>query len=329
MRNILFAASEHGSFNMIYPVLKACSGRYGIGYVGIKPVPVPYSRLENFDVVVTGSTVGAEMECNLWKRARGMDKPAICILDQHKQVSERFTRNGKAVLPDTICVMNDDARKALLRWGISKEKVVVTGSPYLAGILSYKTMAAERKRLKKDLSIGDKKVITFCTEYMVKAGQKDKFGYDEYTLLDELLSQLNRFGLRHFRVYIRLHPNDTRSLYKKYANKTFGNTEVKISDDDPEYKLLQISDVVIGMSSIILVVSSMLGLPIISYQPMKVKGNVFKYNDVISRNLVMNKNSFRRLLNDRLSGKYGYSKREDKKSVNAVGKILDLIENYA
>ena len=341
MKNILFAASEHGSFNMVYPVLKACVGKYGIGYIGIRPISgvglmfqkvtghtarLPNTQLKDFDIFVTGSTARLGTEYMIWQQAADMRKKSICILDQHKQVRERFVRQGKRVLPDTICVMNNGARNALLKFGVDKKKVRVTGSPYLAEILRYKSSLSDRQKLRRRLLLRDKKVITFCTEYIVKAGQKDKHGYDEYMLLDDIIRQLNRFGSYCFRLYIKLHPNDVKALYKKYDNKTFGNIEVKVIESDPEYKLLQISDVVIGMDSIILVVSAMLGLSTISYQSVSNKKNAFIYNEVIKKNLVMSKKGFRRRLDDILAGKRRQITMMNDRALNPIRKIMRVIK---
>jgi len=342
MKRILFAASEYGSFNMVYRVMKACSGRYGIGYMGLDPASgerpiikepvigikkINNGQLKNFDIFVTGSSALSDLEYTLWGRAGDMNKRSICILDQHKQLEERFTRNGKRILPDAICVMNEDARKSLLKLGVDKDKIIVTGSPYLADIAGYKISASRRRALRKRLCAGNKKVVTFCTEYMVKTPQRHKYGYDEHTLLDDILSCLNDLGQYDFRLHIRLHPNDEKRLYGKYAGKTFGNTEVIIAEDDPEYKMLQVSDIVIGMSSIILVAASMLSLPIISYQPAKDKKRIFKYDDIIGRNLVTDRRALSRAISDRLLKKSGGAKLKSGALYNSIDRILSIIEN--
>jgi predicted glycosyltransferase len=342
MKKMLFAASEYGSFNMVYRIMKACSGRYEVGYMGLGPVSdkglitkesmngikkINNEQLKNFDIFVTGSSALSGLEYALWGKARDMGKRSICILDQHKQLKERFTRNGKRILPDTICVMNEDARKSLLKWGVDKDRIIVTGSPYLADIAGYKIGMLQRRTLRKKLLIGNKKVVTFCTEYMVKAGQKSEHGYDEHALLDDILNCLSSLSRYDFKLCIRLHPNDKEKFYKKYAGKTFGNTEVIIAEDDPEYRLLQVSDVVIGMSSIILVAASMLGLPIISYQPAKDKKKIFKYNEIIGRNLVTGRRALGRAISDRLLKKTGRAKLKSGALYNPIDKILSIKEN--
>lgn len=319
MKSILFAATEHGSFKVIYPVLKACLKRYRVGYVGLRPLfekgvisadkvsilpGIDDTKLGKFDIFVTGSSASSgDIESRLWIYASGNRKKSICILDQHKELRERFLKRGKAGLPDIICVAGSDARDALLRLGVEKKRVIIVGSPYLEDVKRYITTDSERKMLKDKICPGSCRVITFCTEYIARSNKKAKYGFDEHSTLEDIIGALEGCEKDKYVIYIRLHPNDSKSVYERYIRRRYKNIKFRIMGMDKGYQMLQISDLVIGMSSIILVEAHLLGLSVLSYQPSRPKGRVFIYNDVIRRNLVCDKRDLPKAISSRLSGR--------------------------
>ena len=91
---------------------------------------------------------------------------------------------------------------------------------------------------------------------------------------------------------IRLHPNDSAVCYGSLKRTDFA--DIKMIEKDPGNKLLQISDIVIGMSSIILAESFMLGLNIISYQPVRDKSRIYVYDERILDNLVCSRSALKK-----------------------------------
>ncbi|MDD5656544.1 MAG: hypothetical protein PHF00_04735 [Elusimicrobia bacterium] len=296
---ILFAAAEHGSANVVLPVLRACADREPTGWVGLIPAQerflivnrvargprglsgLPWRR---FDLCVTGSSASHGLERAIWRHCRADGIKSLCILDQHKDIAERFGPNRSRLWPDRICVMNVAARRELLRLGVPAKKIVVSGSPYLAAPPDSRISASQRLRLRKALGLKDRKMITFCTEYIAKAGQKARYGYDEHLVLSDLKRVLERTALDPV-VYIRLHPNDSAGEYRRYLREARPGITFRLVHRDPGNQLLQASDLVIGMSSIILVEAARLGLPVISYQP-DAGRRAFVFDEHMRRSLV-------------------------------------------
>src|SRR3989338_10203642 len=144
--NLLFVATQFGSFNVIYPVLNACLGKYNIGYIGIRDITVDnliqktiiveddmidYNCLDKFDMFITGTSPSSDIEYNIWEYASKRNKGNICILDMSKDYEERFKKNNRYIFPDIICVMNKADLDVFRGLDTGRSRIIMTGSPYL------------------------------------------------------------------------------------------------------------------------------------------------------------------------------------------------------
>ncbi len=314
--NILFVATQFGSFNMLYPILMKCMANYGVGYMGISAITgdglilnrtigendhIPSWVLERYNLVVTGTSHLSEVEYDVWREAAKRNIGSVCVLDSSKGCGDRFIKNGSAVYPDVICVVDEKAVEALIDLGAPKERIVVTGSPYLEAVNAFRLSVEEREQQKKVASPEGKKIVTFCTEYLAKSGEAGRYGYDELTILRDLLLYIDQRGPGRFKLLIKLHPNDSAGIYNDFMQGASSAVDWQVVYADTEKKFLQISDVVVGMTSVILTEALMLDLPVVSYQPVTDAGMVHYAVGLQPEFCVTSRDAFFTLLDNKLS----------------------------
>ena len=173
----------------------------------------------------------------------------------------------------------------------------------------------------------EKKVIAFCTEYIAKRNEKEKYGYDEISVLNDIACYIEKRNNYNFKLFIKLHPNDSASLYEDFLKRINGKIDYELIISDPEYKILQISDVVVGMTSAILTESSILGLNVVSYQPVDDMSKIYDRNEAIKENMVTSKGELIKEIDIILNSKKVKNTYSTKNiPYNAVEKIMALIE---
>lgn len=340
--SILFVVTQHGSFNVVYPVLKACAGKYRIGYWGLKDIEekalaskkiltdnmeVDFSGLDEFDLFVTGTSPAGEIETRIWEHANVLKKNSVAILDAAKECRERFIKKGRSSFPCIVCVPDGRGVKALADLGMGGERVIITGSPYLENTADGKLSASEIQALRSRLSLHGRKVVTFCTEYIASAHEREKYGYDELMILDDIIAYAGSCDRTDFKLLIRLHPKDSGNVYDKYING-IAQLDCGLITEDRGNKMLQVSDVVIGMSSVILVEAAILGLDIVSYQPVSGEHQAQRPHDIIERNLIVSRDGLYERLNLLLSKERSHLPAEAIYDApkGSVGKIMGVLE---
>ncbi len=341
--SLLFTATQHGSFNLISPIIGRCSKKYLVGYLGIKKIlqdkldlnriinedeTIDIPTLDKYDFFVTGTSPSSDVEYDIWKYASSTEKKSMCLLDSSKHLSYRFFKKDAWSFPDLICVADNQVKDALQAFATEKSRIIVTGSPYFDSISALKISDFEKQNIRAVRSITNKKVITFCTEYIAKMGEKERYGFDEISVLDDLVKYIDQSGKNRFRLIIRIHPNDSKEIYEKYIRSINGSVDCEIITDDIDRKLFQISDVVIGMTSLILVEAAIMGISSISYQPSKKITEVMEYRSMANIELAFT----RKKLFSLMDGMFFFD--DFKKTnqhvytyANSVDKIMNLIES--
>ncbi len=245
------------------------------------------------DFILTGTSAEDKTENLIWLAAKDLSIPTAAILDQWVnydirfspyKVSERATFNKDKNLnwcPDTIFVMDDEAYQAMLSVGFTQNQVKVSGQPYFNWIQKqWKDNAPSLKNkatlLKQSLSIPESNhVITFVSEpltelYLTSKGAVD-FGYNEKTVFTHFISSLEKHVGRnpttHYTVVIKLHPRENVNNYKDIID-AFHHPHIQLHVDQKTapWDLISYSDVLIGMSSMLLIEAYLVGKPVLSIQ---------------------------------------------------------------
>ena len=295
MKKILIFARDPGEVNVLFPLIENLNNYYqteifatnralrkfsDYGFVA-KDLRFYASKNINSlieflkktapDFVLTGSG-GDFWEKYLWKSAKQLFIPTLAIIDNWINLGIRFSKyslNEKELfdkdpsidfLPDKICVIDDFAKKRIIKEGVPLNKIFVSGNPYFDFLKTFK----EKNNLKKY----DKKIkkIIFASEPLSENyGEKQSlelFGHTELTVLKTLITSLNKFENESFELILRPHPNENLEKFKSIFS--FPNFELKIDTKTPSLELISSSNLVCGMSSMFLIESLAMKIPIIS-----------------------------------------------------------------
>jgi len=294
-------ATQFGSFNLVYPILQVCLGKYAVGYIGIKDIDtkdliykkvvkgdedIEYGIVNDFDLILTGTSPSSDVEYNMWRFARDSGKDSICILDMTKHCQERFYKNGELFLPDMIFVVDEEGKEAVSCIGVAPDNIIVTGSPYLDAVCQFRLTNEEKEQVRGELKLGRKRLLTFCTEYIAASGEKELYGYDEFDILRGLSKYIRKRGFDNIRLRIRLHPKDESNMYEEFFKTMDDGIDFEIAAGEIGNRFFQASDAVIGMTSTILTEAHMLGLHVVSFQPAGKGINKHVHNSIIEKTLV-------------------------------------------
>lgn len=250
-----------------------------------------FLELEQPDLIITGTSGDDFSERYLWQAARRKGIGSLAILDQWINYGLRFSSYGldrkdeyeknhlHPYLPDFILVMDEEARLAMIRDGIEAERIIVSGQPYFDLLLQQQKHDNRRliRETRQGLQIAPNDyVIAFVSEsisqdYRVSPGESPYWGYDEISILKELLQVLvpiSREETRPVHLLIKKHPLERSDNYLKLLNDSDCSKlryQVAEGNIDP-WSLVLASDLVCGMSSMLLLESILLGRPTLSIQ---------------------------------------------------------------
>lgn len=218
-------------------------------------------------VLLTGTSVHPDRDSTWWAAARHRGVPSLAVVDHWTPLVERFShRRPFDCTPDAVGVL-DDASAAALRRAGAPFPVHVVGHPGLEEIA--RAGASARERTKKALDVApDRPLVVFASE-----PQRDHFGsaldhrphgrYDEGSVLDAVRGAVQRWREDALLV-VKLHPLEGDDAHAAAAD---GVPETRILRAGDNVALLTAADAVVGMSSMLLVESAILGVPTISLRP--------------------------------------------------------------
>lgn len=237
------------------------------------------------DVIVTGTSEDDMTEKYLWRAAAILRIPSVAILDYWTNYTLRFSRNISGLskltkrvvwyLPDRICVMDKVAYNDMLAEGFPKSKLFVTGNPYLDSYLTTHALTSSRKRILRS-RFGFKKstvLITFVSEPLVTlySNKAERvLGYDEKSIFEHVFNAVRSCVAdrpdQDIVLIVRPHPKDKRGIWETRLAHRQSAFQIIQDRTIASWEMAQLSDVVIGMSSMFLLETTLLGVPVMSVQ---------------------------------------------------------------
>lgn len=224
------------------------------------------------DVVVTG-IIGKKnnLDFTLMAAAKRQNIPVLSILDSWLQYRERLFDHrhpSDVYWPHRLAVMDESCVTDLKNIGFPEDRVVVTGHPKFDELFRLKELRVNVKkrselRLKYNLRT-DKPVLVFFSQPLSKYYAKAEMGYDEFDVLKILLASYEDIN-REFKVELVIKEHPLRKTFSQ--NSQILPEAIKclgVADADD---LVILADVVLGMSTTILVHAALLGIPVVSIQP--------------------------------------------------------------
>lgn len=227
----------------------------------------------------------------LWSLAKKKGIPTIAYVDAWWAYKSRFTytdRICESDLPDVIAVIDSYARNAMISEGFAAEKIRILGSPQYGYLKKWINQVDNKyvEKIKSSAGIPPGNfLITFISQPFEKTmGSVDKCGLSEKLVLSELLRALNRLTrpfIDKLTLYILLHPEENYLEIKEIIDRERPNYQYKVSQgEETHIHIVVASNVVTGMSSILLSEAVVLQKPVISMLPN------LKVEDVLITNLV-------------------------------------------
>ncbi|MBL8022471.1 MAG: hypothetical protein JNM27_22530 [Leptospirales bacterium] len=233
-------------------------------------------------ILVVGTTENRQsftLGCLTEARKRGIQ--TVAFVDARMNAERRFSGNTDQPLqhaPDWLLVPDDKTRESFIALGFPDQKIFVTGYPHFDSIrnIAQSQTPSSRQRLRKDLFPGaaDRPVVMFIAEgsrRILAPEYKRRSGYQMFgrgqadgrteIALEEFIDAFRQSSLPLYLV-MRIHPKDFREDYSQYL----GELDLVIQGGNAVESVLA-SDLVAGLTSMLLQESIVMGVPSLSILP--------------------------------------------------------------
>ncbi|MCT4633498.1 MAG: hypothetical protein N4A76_12280 [Firmicutes bacterium] len=272
------ALEKYNEFNLIGQDIETCIEN--LSYENIRRFLIE----SNYDVVFTSTSANDMIDKYLWDIGKDIGIKTCCILDQWMNYSVRFTEKGirnnykninnqdLKYVPDYIFCMDDYSKEKLIDIGIKSARVKIVGHPYFEYL--------KHNFSNSFLQEGDDFKVLFASEPISQNYEFDDFGYNELTVLKDVVEELRSIANKNKKnIYltIKLHP---REILKVYHNeiKSDKYLKVNVEKEIPSKELIKTCNLVIGMTSMFLFESYMLGTKTLSVQTGLNKESTFLFD---------------------------------------------------
>lgn len=219
------------------------------------------------NLVVTGTTLGDGLDKQLLKLAKCKGIPTISIIEHWNWYKKRFQLDGGLVFPDHIFLNDKIAYDEAVTEGLPKKSLIIVGNPILESMGDAHLLTHRRTSKIIDAFKFPKKGrrLLFISEQLRKdfAGN-DELGYDEY----EVFKTIKKFVEKEDLLIVKKHPAEEGNKYRQICSDY-----VELDDVETSH-LSAISDVIIGMGSMLLLELAAFRGDVISYRP-NYKGSDF------------------------------------------------------
>lgn len=220
-------------------------------------------NINDYHLVITGTCLNDGIDKKWLNIAKQNRVKVISIIEHWSLYKKRFELNKKYFYPDIIYVNDEVAKKEAIEDGIDKKLLKVVGNPVLENIkLDKNSQNIVNSSINKMGIDVNKKIITFVSEEYKKDFPKESSyyqGFDEFEVLDDILEVMPF----EYNLIIKLHPseNEDKYDYLKTAKNVIIIKKIDIS------LLFELSDIIIGMGSMLLIEASLVKNLVYSYRP--------------------------------------------------------------
>ena len=231
------------------------------------------------DCLLTATSVnGVDWEKFMISESRHAGIPSLSVLDFWSNYRARFSnqRNQLAYLPDRIAVMDKCAQNEMIQQGFPEGCLVVTGQPVFDELFKSKTeyeLEARNVRSKYTARFPCNKVVVFLSQpisrfYASPVLCDNNPGYNEADVFKILVDGLEQLTIKlniKINLLVRAHPRETWSLASD--GKLSWGIYLHRVEQEKIRPLLMAADMVVGMTTVLLMESCLLGCVTVSLQP--------------------------------------------------------------
>jgi hypothetical protein len=214
--------------------------------------------------VLCGTSWQSDLEWHAVRLAREADKHTVTFLDHWVNYRERFERAGVVCLPDEIWVGDEEAAR-IARDCFGELPVRMVRNPY------FEDVRMEIEALQHvSMPHGEWPVVLYVCEplrehALRQHGDERYWGYVEEEALEYFLENLSLIAINVARILVRPHPSEPAKKYEWVAARS--KVPVEISTTATLTQDIVSADIVVGCSSMAMVVALLAGKRVISSIP--------------------------------------------------------------
>jgi len=249
-----------------------------------------FLQTEKPDFLLTGTSSDDFTERYFWQAAETLQIPSLAIFDFWGNYGLRFSpylawdldlynlNKTHLALPTKICMMDEFARRGMIEDGIPDDHIAVTGQPYFKKLLDRKKaiLSSKQHHLKQQI-FGETHAfaVTFGSQSLTETYQVSErgdchWGYTEQSILQESVEALKEVAERtNQKIILLIKPHPKNELpYFQTLIQNFSHPllEIRLSTEDSVWDVIEASDLIISMFSMMLIEAVILGKPILSVQ---------------------------------------------------------------
>lgn len=227
-------------------------------------------KVMSHDIFVLGSQINTKKTALLIEELSNYKIRTFFLFDHWANYESHFhLSDNKYCFPSNILVMDKFVKKRLIEIGANSSKIYIVGHPGIEHeIKKVLSISSNTKhKIREILCISPKnKIVLLALEPLSNDFPSKFINYDEYSITVLLAKTINKLKSRNFKLLIRLHPRQSRLDFEKFLiKKKFKNVilepkEISLSQS------IAISDIIIGITSVFLIKSLILGKPTFSLQ---------------------------------------------------------------
>jgi len=242
------------------------------------------NQLQNPGFMLTGTSSMAVEDARFWEWAAQHNVPSLAFVDHWVNYWQRFSSDPVGqkrfdLMPEKIAVIDDVAAIQMQKAGCPPEKLLITGHPAFDNLWQIPSSMDWEMRATIMPQACDSLVLFVSEPFSQVYGTAAQtiLGYTEKTVLELVIATLNRLGKeleKRFCLALKLHPSEDRNhltgMLKQHRNQQWVvNTMV----EGDRHRLIAASDMVVGMTSMLLYEATLMGRPVVSLQPNRKQTN--------------------------------------------------------
>jgi len=213
----------------------------------------------------------ASFELQAIDAAERLGLPTAAFVDHWTNFRLRFESDRRLILPRTILVIDDEARRRAIAEGLPEDRLQIWPNPHLVYLARHWRPRDGRAATRRLLGLGDEQtfVILYAPDPIRMRDPGGQRGFDEIGATHDLLACLGGLGDR-VQVLAKLHPlqpaEPIRTLLASSPQVIVaGDRQTERQTDVPE--LIHASDTVVGFFSNLLLEADALKRPVVRYYP--------------------------------------------------------------
>jgi hypothetical protein len=192
--------------------------------------------------------------------------PTAAFVDHWTNFRLRFESDRGLILPRTILVIDEEARRRAIAEGLPEDRLQIWPNPHLAYLARHWRPRDGRAATRRRLGLGDEQtfVILYAPDPIRMRDPDGRRGFDEISATRDLLVCLGGPGDR-VQVLAKLHPLQPAEPIRALLT---ASPQVIVAEQQAEVpELIHASDAVVGFFSNLLLEADALKRPVVRYYP--------------------------------------------------------------